>query len=97
MRRRIALAAIAVVLASCSTTGVVQLEKNRFMVSRTSAKFGFVNASKEKADVYRQANAYCSKLDKDVKTIKAEDRGSGFGRPAMASLEFECVPRGATE
>jgi hypothetical protein len=78
-------------LVGCGSTGIVKLEKNRYMVSEKNAKIGFVNAAEEKAAIYKQANEYCSKEGKELKTLNLEMRNSGFARSASATLEFACV------
>ena len=40
-------------LAACGSTGIVKLEKNKYMISQKNAKFGFVSAADEKAHVYK--------------------------------------------
>ena len=75
---------------SCSSTGIVKLEKDTYMVSEKSAKVGFVSAAEEKAAVYKQANEFCSKQSKEVETVKLEMRDSGAFKQASATLEFKC-------
>ena len=78
-------------LSACSNTGVIKMESNKYMISVKSAKVGFVNAAEEKAEAYKEANAFCSALNKDVETINLEMRNSGFAKSASATLEFKCV------
>jgi KaiC/GvpD/RAD55 family RecA-like ATPase len=80
-------------LMGCGSTGVVKLEADRYMVSEKNAKVGFVSAAEEKASVYRQANAFCSRLGKEVQTLDLQTTNSGFGRQASATLEFKCIDR----
>jgi hypothetical protein len=80
-------------LAGCGSTGVLQLEDNRYIVSVKAPKIGFVPAAKELAACYKQANDYCANTGRVAKTLKDESKGSGFGRPASATLEFSCVER----
>jgi hypothetical protein len=83
-------------LSGCGSTGVVQMEPNKFMVSVKKAKVGFVTAAEEKANVYRQANEFCASRNKSVETINLEAIGSGSFRQASATLEFRCVENSAT-
>lgn len=78
---------------ACSSTGVVPMDKGTYMVSKRSGKIGFVSADDEKADVYRQANAFCAKQNKNVETVSLKMTDSGLARPASATLEFRCVPK----
>ena len=81
-------------LISCASTGVIPMDNDTYMVSKRSAQAGFGPPIRAKADVYREANAFCSKHNKKVETIKLDLTNSGFARPASASLEFRCVNDG---
>ena len=82
---------VVLVLAGCSSTGIVPMDKDTYMVSKRSAQVGFGPAIGAKADVYQEANDFCAKQNKKVETVKLETTDSGFGRPASASLQFRCV------
>ena len=79
------------VITGCGSTGVVQMEDNKVMVSVKKAKVGYVSAAEEKANAYRQANEFCANRDKSVETINLETIGSGSLRQASATLEFRCI------
>ncbi|MDP1635081.1 MAG: hypothetical protein Q8L69_10425 [Gallionellaceae bacterium] len=91
MRSAISIGVLVAVVSGCGSTGIVKLEENKYMISEKNAKVGFVNAAEEKAAVYQEANAYCAKQGKEVKTLNLEMRNSGFARSASATLEFSCV------
>lgn len=93
MHNRILMFAAFGLLVGCGSTGIVKLEADRYMVAEKNAKVGFVSADDEKASVYRQANAFCSKLGKEVQTLDLQTIKSGFGRQASASLEFKCIDK----
>ena len=78
---------------ACSSTGVVPMDRDTYMVSKRTPKIGFVNADDEKAEVYRQANDFCARQNKQVETVKLDMVPSGFARQASASLEFRCVAK----
>lgn len=81
---------IALLLTACSSTGVVPMNSGTYMIAKRSAQVGFGPPDGVKADVYREANVFCSKEKKEVKTINLEVTNSGFGRPGNVSLEFQC-------
>jgi hypothetical protein len=87
MRSTIAIGVLVGFVSGCGSTGIVKLEENRYMISEKSAKIGFVNAAEEKAAVYQEANTFCSKQGKEVKTLNLEMRNSGLARSASATLE----------
>lgn len=84
------LAVVAVVLVSCSSTGVVPMDGGTYMIAKRSAQAGFGPPNGVKADVYREANAFCAKEHKTVETVNLEMTDSGFGRPGSVSLQFRC-------
>ena len=89
--RNLAIILITLLLASCGSTGVVKMGANTYMVSVKNAKVGFVSAAEEKAEVYKEANAFCSRNNQSVETINLEMRDSGALKSASATLEFKCV------
>jgi hypothetical protein len=93
MRLRVLAGAALLVGAGCSSTGVVPMDKDTYMVSTKNVKVGFVSADEEKADVYRQANEFCGKQGKQVETVKIDMTPSGALRQASASLQFRCVTK----
>ena len=82
---------LCVVLAGCATTGVIPMDKDTYMIAKRSAQLGFGAPIGAKADVYREANDFCSKQNKKVETVECKEQNSGFGRPASVSLQFRCV------
>lgn len=82
---------LTLVLTGCTSTGIVPMDKDTYMVSKRSAQIGFGPAVGAKADVYREANEFCREQNRKVETVNLEMTDSGFGRPASASLQFRCV------
>ena len=78
------------VLAACSSTGVVPMDSGTYMIAKRSAQVGFGPPDGVKADVYREANDFCTKQGKEVETIKLDVTNSGFARPGNVSLHFRC-------
>ncbi|MBN7819867.1 hypothetical protein [Bowmanella yangjiangensis] len=77
-------------LTACSSTGVVPMDDSVFMIAQRSAQVGFGPPDGVKADVYKEANAFCSKTDQKVETVKLDITDSGFAKPGNVSLEFRC-------
>ena len=44
-----------------------------------------------KADVYREANDFCTKLNKKMEPVNFEMTDVGFIMPGSVSLQFRCV------
>lgn len=84
------LLATSLLLSACSSTGVVPMDGGTFMIAQRSAQVGFGPPDGVKADVYKEANDFCSRQQKAVETIKLDVTNSGFGRPGNVSLQFKC-------
>lgn len=90
MRTRIYSAMIGLLALAACSTGVAPMEAGTFMVATRSAQVGFGPANGAKADVYREANEFCTKQNKTVKTISLQMIDSALAQPASASLQFRC-------
>lgn len=73
-------------LAGCST-GVVQMDPGVYMLGSNG---GFTENG-AKADVYKEASAFCATKGGSVETVAIETRGPiPAVRPASAQLTFRC-------
>jgi hypothetical protein len=77
-------------IAGCASTGVVPMDAGTYMIAKRSAQAGFGPPDGVKADVYKEANEFCSKENKLVETIDLQVTNTGFGRPGNVSLTFRC-------
>jgi hypothetical protein len=75
---------------ACTSTGVIPMDGGTYMIGKRSAQVGFGPPTGTKADVYKEANEYCSKESKLVKTIDLKMVNSGFARPGSVELIFSC-------
>ena len=66
------------------------MDKGTYMIGKRSAQVGFGTPSGVKADVYKEANAFCAQKHKILKTLKLKVTNSGFAKPGHVLLEFEC-------
>lgn len=80
-------------LTACSSTGVVPMDKDSYLISKKSAQIGFGPPIGIKGEVYKEANEFCDKEGRAVETLKYEETNSGFARSAAVALEFRCVPK----
>lgn len=78
-------------ISSCSSTGVIPMDGDTYMIAKRSAQAGFGPPTGTKADVYKEANEYCASQKRKVETVDLQMTNSGFGRPGNVSLEFRCV------
>jgi uncharacterized protein YceK len=91
MKQLLLAIALTLVLTGCSSTGIVPMDKDTYMLSKRSPQLGFGKAYAVTADVYREANDFCAQQNKKVETVKLDTDNSRFGTPASASLQFRCV------
>jgi hypothetical protein len=88
-----ALLPLTLVISACASTGVVPADRDTYIVSERGPTVGFSRPVRQTASVYRQANEFCAKQNKQVETVNLDQVDSGLGRPASASLQFRCVPK----
>ena len=87
----VAIPGIGLVAAGCTSTGVVPADKDTYIVSDRGPTVGFSPAIRQTANVFKQANEFCNKQDKQVEQVKLDQQDSGLARPASATLQFRCV------
>lgn len=93
MRVSLLLAAAAVALAGCATpnTGVVPIGPNTYMHSKFGG-FTTFSGGEVKAELYREAAAFCAKDGRQLRPLDSTSRDSGMGTYASAEIQFRCDP-----
>jgi hypothetical protein len=81
---------VLLLITACSSTGVVPINGDTYMIAKRSAQVGFGPPDGVKAEVYKEANSYCSNMQKSVETVDLVVTNSGFAKPGNVSLEFRC-------
>lgn len=95
MKTAIVLAGL--ILAGCSSTGVVSTGSDTYMVAKSGGGPG-ASGAEMSAGLYREANAFCAEQKKQfVKINVTEQDNMPFVRLANAKLEFRCVTEGASK
>lgn len=89
MNRLLCLAAL--VLAACSSTGVVPADAGTYLIAKREAQFGIGPPVGIKGEAYREANDFCARTGKAVETVQLDEVGSHVGRMASVSLRFKCI------
>jgi hypothetical protein len=82
---------VALILTGCaSTTGVVSMGKDAYMVAREdngpAASLGAI-----KAATFKEAGAFCSGQGKTMQVTKESDTPRSFGTFPQTTLQFTCV------
>lgn len=85
---------MAVLLTGCATySGVIPDGKESYIVI-ASGGHGFASSGELKIDAYKEANAYCVKLDKQLETISVKTTEAGIlSEYAEAELRFRCIAK----
>lgn len=77
-------------LLGCASTGVIPVGDGVFMIAKKSATTTGTGGQ-VKADLYKEANAYCKQQGKELETIDVTGvDGRPFVRTASAELRFRC-------
>lgn len=91
MKIKHTLLTIAVIaLCGCHNTGVVQLSKDTYFISRSSAAGMFVNMPKLKAEVIQEASRFAIKEGKKIEPISLSDTFPAHGFPSV-DYQFRLV------
>jgi hypothetical protein len=95
MKRTTIVVASLAVLSGCFSSGVIPMDRGSYMITKRSAQLGIGMPVGTKADVYKEANDFCSKQGMMVDTINLEMAPSRPASPGSVSLQFRCVPHGS--
>ena len=93
---RVLAGCVVMLLAACTSTGVVPADGDTFMIGKKSAQAGFGPPVKTEAAVFAEASEFCDGQGKEVETADLIVRNSTFGRPGSVNLKFRCVDPGTS-
>lgn len=97
MKLRMISIAVSFAIAGCASTGVVAVGQDTFMLAKTGGTIG-MSGAEVTADLYREANMFCSEKKKYVSTVNVSALDwQAFVRMASSKLEFKCVDAVATK
>jgi hypothetical protein len=84
-------AAMAVILAACTSTGVVPMGGNTYMIA--GSRPGFVGTGEVKASLIRDASAWCAKRGLVMIVVDATGHDGVLGHNAAnADVTFKALP-----
>ena len=83
-----------ILLVSCSSTGVIPMGQNMYYIGKKDGSPGVGVSLSNKADVYREANVFCSKKSLEVKKLHETISPSAPGQLGYFELQFSCVQPG---
>ena len=81
----------------CLSAKVVPMGGDTYLVSKRSPQVGFGPPEGAKRKVFEVANEFCASKGMEVEVLSLELENSGLAKPASASLQFRCVPKGTAK
>lgn len=84
------------VLSSCASTGVVPMSQDSYYIGKKDSTPGLGVSMENKAEVYQEANAFCTKKGQEVYILKETVTPAAPGRLGSTELHFKCVKPGGT-
>jgi hypothetical protein len=82
------------VLVGCASGGPVPMGGGSYYLTKKSPGCGFSGGEGAKADLLREANAFCAKQNQKLETVEATARdGVPMVRCASAQVQFRCIAR----
>lgn len=84
----------AVLLVSgCSGPGIVPMGQDTYMLARDGS-FTTFGGGAVKAELYKEAHAFCVSQGREILPLRDASRDSGYGRYANAEIQFRCLRPG---
>lgn len=96
MRLKLPLIVAVLSLFGCSSTGVIPMDKDSYMIGKKDGAPGLGVSLSNKADVYKEANEFCTMKGLEVQTLHVITTPARPAQLGSTELQFKCVPRGST-
>jgi len=81
----------------CKSTGVIELGQNSYYVGKKDGSPGLGVSLSNKAEVYQEANIFCSGKDLEMKVLNETVTPAAPARLGSTELEFACIEKGSLE
>ena len=91
MIRALYFASAIFVVTACQSTGVVPLGQGKYMIGKKDGSPGLGVSLDNKAEVYKEANAFCYEKGLDVETVNIAVLPAKLAQLGSTELEFKCV------
>ena len=82
-------AVMAALISGCTSSGVVAMGQDSYMISRS--QWGFTGPAPIKAAALKEADDYCKKQGKVLRVTKTVEIGIKFGSTPAAEVYFKCL------
>jgi hypothetical protein len=76
---------------ACQSTGVIPMDHGTYMIGKKDGSPGLGVSLSNKAEVYKEANAFCHEKGLEVETIKVTVSPAKLAKLGSTELEFKCV------
>ena len=96
MKKLLSLLLAAGLLAGCSSTGVIPMDRDSYMIGKKDGMPGLGVSLSNKADVYKEANDFCVNKGLQVETLHVTTSSAKPGVLGYTELQFKCIPHGST-
>lgn len=81
----------------CSSSGPVPMGKDTYLITKEGIG-SLISAASLKADLYKEANAFCHSEGKEFQPIRENAIESIQGKNgSSAEVQFRCLPKGDSE
>jgi hypothetical protein len=81
-------------LAACQSTGVIPMDRDSYMIGKKDGTPGVGVSLTNKAEVYREANAFCREKGLEVETLHVTTTPARPGQLGSTELQFRCTSPG---
>jgi hypothetical protein len=78
-------------ISACQSTGVIPMDQGTYMIGKKDGSPGLGVSLSNKAEVYKEANAFCYEKGLEVETIKVTVSPAKLAKLGSTELEFKCV------
>lgn len=83
-------------ISGCASTGVIPMGNNSYLIGKKDGVPGLGISLTNKADVYKEANIFCSARGLEVETLNLVTIPARPAQLGSTELQFKCVPHGST-
>lgn len=78
-------------ISACQSTGVIPMDHGTYMIGKKDGSPGLGVSLSNKAEVYKEANAFCHEKGLVVEAIKVTVSPAKLAKLGSTELEFKCV------
>lgn len=96
MNCRVLIVLAASALSACQSTGVIPTGQDSYYIGKKDGTPGIGVSLSNKAEVYKEANEFCTKKGLEVSVVRETVTSSLPGRLGSTEVHFKCVPPGGS-